>query len=173
MALPIMLEQGIVQPVRVAAYLEQLPGKRSAPTVKQHLVCIPNSVQLAGNGSGDAIESRALRPGAAPFGDEGPYAGAVLRGSNRAAHRHRCFNRRGSARPGHYRRDDVHLTFARVGAVGALTVEDHFPQKKRWWLRLHEKNGKLNEMPCHHKLEEYLDAYIKAARIAGTGAHCR
>ena len=57
-------------------------------------------------------------------------------------------------------------TFARVGAVVALTVEDYFSQKKRWWLRLHEKNGKLNEMPCHHKLEEYLDAYIKAAGIA-------
>ena len=57
-------------------------------------------------------------------------------------------------------------TFARVGAVVALTVEDYFPQKKRWWLRLHEKNGKVNEMPCHHKLEEYLDAYIEAAGIA-------
>jgi hypothetical protein len=32
---------------------------------------------------------------------------------------------------------------------------------------LHEKNGKLNEMPCHHKLEEYLDAYIKAGGIHG------
>jgi len=58
-------------------------------------------------------------------------------------------------------------TFARVGVVVALTVEDCFSQKKRWWLRLHEKNGKLNEMPCHHKLEQYLDAYITAAGIAG------
>lgn len=49
-------------------------------------------------------------------------------------------------------------TFARVGAVVALTIEDYFPQKKRWWLRLREKNGKLNEMPCHHNLEDYLDA---------------
>jgi len=39
-------------------------------------------------------------------------------------------------------------------------------QKKRWWLRLHEKNGKLNEMPCHHKLKEHLDAYTRAAGIA-------
>jgi len=58
-------------------------------------------------------------------------------------------------------------TFARVGAVVALNVEDYYSQKKRWWLRLHEKNGKLNEMPCHHKLEAYLDAYIDAAGIAG------
>jgi len=47
----------------------------------------------------------------------------------------------------------------------ALTVEDYFSQKKRRWLRLHEKNGKVNEMPCHHKLEEFLDAYTKAAGI--------
>ena len=52
------------------------------------------------------------------------------------------------------------------GAVVALNVEDYFPQKKRWWLRLHEKNGKLYDMPCHHKLEDYLDAYIEAAGIA-------
>src|ERR1039458_8345707 len=33
-------ELGRVQPVHVAAYIEQLQGKRSAPTVKQHLACI-------------------------------------------------------------------------------------------------------------------------------------
>jgi integrase/recombinase XerD len=58
-------------------------------------------------------------------------------------------------------------TFARVGAEVSLTVEDYFSQKRRWWLRLHEKNGKVNEMPCHHKLETYLDAYIQAAYIEG------
>jgi integrase/recombinase XerD len=57
-------------------------------------------------------------------------------------------------------------SFARVSAVVGLKVEDYFPLKKRWWLRLHEKGGKVNEMGCHHKLEEYLDAYIAAAGIA-------
>jgi integrase/recombinase XerD len=55
--------------------------------------------------------------------------------------------------------------FARVGVVVALNVEDYYSQKKRWWLRLHEKNGTLNEMPCHHKLEAFPDAYIDAAGI--------
>ena len=55
--------------------------------------------------------------------------------------------------------------FARVGAVVALNVEDYNLQKKRWWPRVREKNGKVNEMPCHHKLEAYLDAYIGAAGI--------
>ena len=42
----------------------------------------------------------------------------------------------------------MNYTFARVGAVVALTVEDYPAQKKRWWLRLREKNGKVNEMPA-------------------------
>jgi site-specific recombinase XerD len=57
------------------------------------------------------------------------------------------------------------FTFARVSAVIQLKVEDYYPQKKRWWLRLREKNGKVNEMPCHHHLETYMDAYLKAAGI--------
>jgi TRADD-N domain-containing protein len=82
-----------------------------------------------------------------------------------AAVGHGCLKRRGSARPRHHRGDDLHLR--RVGAVVALTVEDYYAQKKRWWLRLREKNGNVNGMPCHHKLEEYLDAYIKAAGVEG------
>ena len=58
------------------------------------------------------------------------------------------------------------FTFARVGAVVAMTVEDYYSQGKRSWLRLHEKGGKEHEMPAHHTLEAYLDAYLKAAGIA-------
>jgi site-specific recombinase XerC len=57
--------------------------------------------------------------------------------------------------------------FARVGAVVAMRVEDYFANGKRWWVRLHEKGGKRHEMPAHHKLEAYLDEYIRAAGIAG------
>ena len=56
-------------------------------------------------------------------------------------------------------------TFARVGAMVAMTVEDYYTQGKRSWLRLHEKGGKQYEMPAHHTLEEYLDAYLNAAGI--------
>jgi site-specific recombinase XerD len=56
-------------------------------------------------------------------------------------------------------------SFARIGAVLAMMVEDYYPQGKRWWLRLHEKGGKRHDVPCHHLLEEYLDAYCEAARL--------
>jgi site-specific recombinase XerC len=57
------------------------------------------------------------------------------------------------------------FALARVGAVVSMRVEDYYPQGKRWWVRLHEKGGKRHEMPAHHTLEAYLDAYIDAAGI--------
>ena len=60
-------------------------------------------------------------------------------------------------------------TFARIGAVVAMRVEDYYPKGKRWWVRLHEKGGKRHEMPAHHNLEAYLDAYIEAAGIRDGG----
>jgi integrase/recombinase XerD len=56
-------------------------------------------------------------------------------------------------------------TFARIGAVLGMNVEDYYQQGKRWWIRLHEKGGKHHELPAHHKAEEYLDAYLAAAML--------
>jgi integrase len=61
------------------------------------------------------------------------------------------------------------FAFARIGAVIAMRVEDYYPKGKRWWVRLHEKGGKRHEMPAHHNLEAYLDAYIEAAGIRDGG----
>jgi integrase len=60
-------------------------------------------------------------------------------------------------------------TFARVGAVVAMRVEDYYPGGKRWWVRLREKGGKRHEMPAHHKLEQLLDEYLAAAGIRENG----
>ena len=45
-----------------------------------------------------------------------------------------------------------------------MNVEDYYPQGKRWWVRLHEKGGKQHEMPAHHLLETYIDAYVTRRR---------
>jgi site-specific recombinase XerD len=60
-------------------------------------------------------------------------------------------------------------TFARIGAVVAMRVEDYYPGGKRWWVRLHEKGGKRHEMPAHHKLEQFIDEYLDAAAIRDAG----
>ncbi|HXF53039.1 MAG TPA: tyrosine-type recombinase/integrase [Hyphomicrobiaceae bacterium] len=54
-------------------------------------------------------------------------------------------------------------SFARVGAVVAMNVEDYYPQGKRMWFRLHEKGGKVHELPVHHKAEEFVDTYLVIA----------
>jgi integrase/recombinase XerD len=38
--------------------------------------------------------------------------------------------------------------FARVNAASSLRVEDYFQQGRRAWLRLHEKGGKRHEVPA-------------------------
>lgn len=55
--------------------------------------------------------------------------------------------------------------FARVGAVTSMRVEDYFQSGKKWRFRLHEKGGKLHEVPAHHSAEEYMDAYLDAADL--------
>ena len=48
-----------------------------------------------------------------------------------------------------------------------MTVEDVYTQQRRLWVRLREKRGKAHAMPCHHKLETYLNAYIEGASLTG------
>jgi site-specific recombinase XerD len=54
-------------------------------------------------------------------------------------------------------------TFARIGALVALTQQDYFQPDKRSILRFREKGGKEKEIPVHHMLEKYLDEYLAAA----------
>lgn len=58
-------------------------------------------------------------------------------------------------------------TFARVGAVTRMQLEDVYVQRRRLWGRLHEKGGKLHDMPCHHNLEDWLHDYIDGADLTG------
>jgi len=58
------------------------------------------------------------------------------------------------------------FSFARVGAVCGMKVEDYYPNGKRCWFRLHEKGGKFHEVPAHHNAESYVDAYLEASTIA-------
>ena len=153
-----------VQPVLVAAYIEQLGRTMSAPTVKQHLACIRMLF--------DWLVIGQVVPSNPAHSVRGPRH-SVSKGSTKVLSSEEATalltNMDVTTVVGLRDRALIAVmtyTFARVGAVVALAVEDYYAQKKRWWLRLHEKNGKVNEMPCHHKLEAYLDEYIRAAGIA-------
>src|SRR4051812_42995470 len=56
-------------------------------------------------------------------------------------------------------------SLARIEAALGMDAEDYYPQGKRWWFRLHEKGGKRHDMPAHHKAEEFVDAYLEAAKL--------
>jgi site-specific recombinase XerD len=56
-------------------------------------------------------------------------------------------------------------SFARVGAVTLMKVEDVFTQHRRLYIRLHEKGGKEHTMPCHHNLEIYLLEYLEKSGL--------
>src|SRR5216683_5611132 len=154
-----------VEPVDVAAYIEGLGKRMKPPSVKQHLACIRMLFDWLVTGQVVPVNPahsvrgprHSVSKGVMPVLSS-EEASALLAGMNV------------SSVVGLRDRAIIAVmtyTFAPVGAVVALSVEDYFAQKKRWWLRLNEKNGKLDEMPCHHKLEAYLDAYIVKAGIVG------
>jgi site-specific recombinase XerD len=57
------------------------------------------------------------------------------------------------------------FTLARISAAAGMTVGDVKTIGNRRHVELHEKGGKLHVMPCHHELEDYLVAYIDAAKL--------
>ncbi len=158
------LDLARLEPILIASYIEELGRSLSKPSVKQNLAAIRMLF--------DWLVTGQVMPTNPAHSVRGPRH-SVSRGSTPVLSSEEATalltGMDVSTVVGMRDRAIIAVmtyTFARVGAVVALEVEDYFPQKKRWWLRLHEKNGKLNEMPCHHKLEEYLDAYIKTAGIA-------
>jgi len=152
-----------IEPMVVAAYVEQLQGHRSAPTVKQHLAAIRMLLDWLVIG-----QVLPMNPASSVRGPK--YV--VKRGKTPVL----------SADQARALLDSIDVstiiglrdralisimvyTFARVGAVVTMKVEDYFQNGKRWWFRLHEKGGKRHEVPAHHNAEAYVDAYLEAARL--------
>jgi site-specific recombinase XerD len=151
-----------LEPVIVASYIEQHPG--SPPTVKQHLAAIRMLFDWLVIG-----QVIPMNPAASVRGPK--YV--VKRGKTPVISSAEARILLDSINGGHVvgLRDRALIgamvfSFARVGAVVGMKVEDYYQNGKRWWIRLHEKGGKFHEVPAHHNLEAYLDAYIEAAGIA-------
>jgi site-specific recombinase XerD len=156
-----------IEPLHVAAYIENLQASMSKPTVKQHLAAIRHLFDWLVTGQVIATNpAQAVR---------GPKH-VLNRGKTTVL----------MAEEARELLDSIDITtvvglrdralislmassFARISAVTAMRVEDYYPEGKRWWVRLHEKGGKRHEMPAHHTLEVYLDAYIEAAGIRDSG----
>jgi integrase/recombinase XerC len=152
-----------VQPLHVAAYIEQLGRERSAPTVKQRLAAIRHLFDWLVTG-----QVIPMNPAASVRGPS--YS--VKRGKTPVLDRvevRALLDSIDVTRPVGLRdRALIGLmvySFARIGAALSMKVEDVYVQNRRLWVRLHEKGGKRHEMPCHHNLETYLHAYIDGSGL--------
>jgi site-specific recombinase XerC len=152
-----------VQPLHVAAWIELQTQTLSAPTVKQRLAAIRHLFdwlvigQIMPHNPAASVRgpSHTARQGKTPVLD--PVEARQLLDSIDVT---TPIGLRDRALIGL-----MVFSFARVGAALAMRVEDVYVQNKRMWVRLLEKGGKRHEMPCHHTLEAYLQAYLEGAGI--------
>lgn len=152
-----------IEPVHVAAYIEQLGNVLAKPSVKQHLAAIRMLFDWLVVGQVIASNPASVVRGPKYSVKKGKTA--IL-----TAEKARTLLDSIPTDTVIGLRDRALIatmvyTFARVGAVLKMRIEDVYVQGRRTWLRLHEKGGKRHEMPAHHLLDEYLEAYIKAAGI--------
>ena len=158
-----LTELSDIEPVHVAAYIEILWLRLSAPSVKQHLAAIRmlfdwlvvGQVLATNPASSVRGPKHSVRKGKTPVlaADE---ARALLDSIDTST----LVGLRDRALIGL-----MVYTFARVGAALQIKIEDVYVQGRRTWIRLYEKGGKRHEMPCHHNLDEYLHAYINCAKL--------
>jgi site-specific recombinase XerD len=156
-----------IEPLDIAAYIEQLQASFEKPTVKQHLAAIRMLFDWLVTGHVVAVNPATSVRGPKHVVKRGKtsvltadQARTLIESIDTSA----VVGLRDRAPIG-----VMTYAFARIGAVVAMRVEDYFANGKRWWVRLHEKGGKRHAMPAHHKLEAFLDEYIKAADIADEG----
>ena len=154
-----------VQPLHVATWIEGQTRTLSAPTAKQHLAAlrhlfdwlVTGQIVPANPAASVRGPSHVVKTGKTPVLDA-------------AEARHLLESIAADTPAGLRDRALIALmvySFARVGAALGMRVEDVYTQNRRLWVRLHEKGGKRHEMPCHHRLEEILEAYLDGAGLRG------
>ena len=159
------LELERLNPVIIAAYVEELGEKLAPPSVKQHLAAIRMLFDWLVVG-----QVIPMNPAASVRGPKH----VVKKGKTPVL----------SAADARILLDSIPIddvvglrdraligvmvySFARVSAVVGMKVGDFYQNGKRGWIRLLEKGGKFHEVPAHHNAELYLDDYLAAAGIAG------
>ncbi len=154
----------LVEPVHVAAFVEDQLREHSKPTVKQRLAALRTLFDWMVVG-----QVLAVNPAHAVRGPRHTQKKGKTPVLNVDEARALIDAIDTASLPGLRDRALIALmvyTFARVGAAVAMKVEDYFVQGRRGWVRLHEKGGKEHEMPTHHNLDRYLEEYIEAAGVA-------
>lgn len=152
-----------VTPMHVAAYVEQLGRTHSKPTVKQHLAAIRMLFDWLV--TGHVMQTNPAHAVRGPKhsvrkGKTSVLSSEEMRDLLAAIDTRSLLGLRDRALIAL-----MGYTFARVGAATGMKVEDFYVQKRRGWVRLHEKGGKVTELPCHHNLDQYLEEWITASGL--------
>jgi site-specific recombinase XerD len=143
-----------IEPIHVAAYIEVLQTTAAKPTVKLHLAAIRILFDWLVVGQVVAVNpahavrgpKHVVRRGKTPVLTE-DQARRLL-GSVKVARKITLPDGAEAEEPWLVALRDRALmavmtySFARIGAVVAMRVEDYYPGGKRWWVRLDEKGGK-------------------------------
>jgi site-specific recombinase XerD len=158
------LELERLNPVIVAAYVEELGKELAPPSVKQHLAAIRMLFDWLVVGQLIPMNPAASVRGPKHVVKKGktsvlsPAEARTLLDSIETCD---VVGLRDRALIG-----VMVYSFARVSAVVGMKVGDYYQNGNRSWLRLLEKGGKFHEVPAHHNAELYLDDYLTAAGIA-------
>ena len=154
-----------IEPVHIAAYVETLSARLAAPSVKINLAAlrmlfdwlVVGQVLKVNPASAVRGPRHSVKKGKTPVlaADEARTLLDTIDTSSAIGLRDRALIAL------------MVYTFGRVGAVTKMKIEDVYIQGRRTWVRLHEKGGKQHDMPAHHNLDEYLQAYLTGAQIEG------
>jgi site-specific recombinase XerD len=150
-----------IRPLHVAAYINHCETLFSAPTVKQRLAALRSLFDwMVRNGAMTSNPAMSVR---------GP-SHEVQRGKTPilAATEAKDLINSIPTETAIDLRDRALIalmtySFARISAAVGMNVEDLIQTNGRSWVRLHEKRGKVHELPAHHKLLDHLDAYLAVA----------
>ncbi|WP_437191011.1 tyrosine-type recombinase/integrase [Planctomicrobium sp. SH527] len=158
---------GEIEPIHVAAYVEHLMTVYEPATVKQHLAAIRHCFDWLVTGQVLAINPAAavrgpkhvVKKGKTPVitAEEARQLFDSIETTTLIGLRDRALIA------------VMLFTFGRVSPVAGMTVADYYQIGKRSWIRLLEKGGKFHEVPAHHTIVEFLDAYLFAAGHGDTG----
>ncbi|ASJ73807.1 tyrosine-type recombinase/integrase [Granulosicoccus antarcticus] len=153
-----------VDPMVVAAYIEQLNQVYAAPSVKQHLAAIRMLFDWLVTGHVVAVNPAVAVRGprhTVKVGKTPVLTAKETRTLLDSIETDTLVGLRDRALI-----SVMVYSFGRISAVAAMCVADYYTQGKRSYFRLLEKGGSFNVIPSHHIAQEYVDIYVQTAGIS-------
>lgn len=157
-------DRDYIEPLHVAAYVEELTGTYKVRTVKQHLSALRMCLDYLVTGgilpTNPALHVRGPKlvspKGVTPVLEDDQVLDLL-----EAIDTSTLVGLRDRALLG-----TMLFSWARVSAVCGLRVRDYESSGRKTHLFLAEKGGNEHRVLLHHKAEEFIDAYVDAAAIA-------